>query len=413
MAGKRFKAGFGLMVLAALTASAAWGVQETVLHDFGGKGDGRFPVGALVPGPDGNLYGLASHGGIYGPGAVCCVGTAYTGGGYGLVYRLTPRGRYSHFYNFQGALAQSNGGYATDGLVPLFLTLGPDGLLYGTTQFGNPDASKVRLNRGTLFSLTLNGQETVLHHYGNGADKLPTPASPDAPLSLVYDDDGDFYATGWQYQNEYGDPSATSFLRVAPDGTTTTVAAATNAMPPLLPVPPGGFVGEYGNAIVKVSTAGSFTTLYTFAKATAGDPDSGQTPVGGLVQGTDGNYYGITMHLANGDFGTMFSLTPSGQLTTLQTFRGAPTDGAQPTSLMAGGNGIFYGTTCQGGANNKGAVFAVTPGGVGTILYSFTGGPDDGQCPNSPLLYYRGQLYGTTSSGGAYNAGTIYRITPP
>lgn len=415
MAGKRFKAGFGLMVLAALTAPAAWGAQETVLHDFGGKGDGKSPVGGLVPGPDGNLYGLASHGGIYGPGAVCCVGTAYTGGGYGIVYRLSPRGRYSHVYNFQGALPQSNGGYATDGLVPLFLTLGPDGLLYGTTQFGNPDPSKISLNRGTLFSLTLGGQETVLHQYGSGSGKLPTLSSPDAPASLVYDDDGDFYGTGWQYRNEYGAPSTSGFLRVAPDGTTTNVVATPNVMPPLLPVPDGSFVGESGSSIVKVSTAGAFNALYTFSAITSGDPDSGQMPVGGLLQGSDGNYYGITSHpiLSGSNYGTVFSVTPSGQLTSLHTFRGPPTDGAQPTSLVAAGNGMFYGTTCEGGANNKGAVFAISPGGVGTILYSFGGAPDDGQCPNSPLLYYRGNLYGTTSAGGTNNAGTIYRITPP
>lgn len=96
----------------------------------------------------------------------------------------------------------------------------------------------------------------------------------------------------------------------------------------------------------------------------------------------------------------------------LYAFTGGP-DGSFPNSgLSEGTDGNFYGTTSTGGVNDRGTVFRVTPTGVHTVLYSFTSAPTDGQNPESGLeLGADGAFYATTSAGGAYGGGTFFRIT--
>jgi uncharacterized repeat protein (TIGR03803 family) len=87
-------------------------------------------------------------------------------------------------------------------------------------------------------------------------------------------------------------------------------------------------------------------------------------------------------------------------------------DGSYPDSgLTAGPDGDFYGTTTYGGARNLGTVYRITPAGAHTVLYSFTGGPGDGQYPASGLeLGTDGAFYATTTAGGAFGVGTFFRI---
>lgn len=141
----------------------------------------------------------------------------------------------------------------------------------------------------------------------------------------------------------------------------------------------------------------------------------GESPYAGLVQGTDGNFYGTTnLGGASGD-GTVFKITPSGTLTTLHSFD--YTDGKNPNAgLVQATNGDFYGTTFYGGAYNSpygyGTIFRMTPTGTLTTLLSFD--DTDGIWPTAGLIQATdGDLYGATQGGGANGiGGTIYKITP-
>src|ERR1019366_3719595 len=148
--------------------------------------------------------------------------------------------------------------------------------------------------------------------------------------------------------------------------------------------------------------AQSYTVLHAFG-------GSDGRNIGGIVQATDGNFYGTTSQGGAGDNGTVFQMTPSGTLTTLHSF--SSIDGAYPyIGLIQGTDGNFYGTTSQGGAGSIGTVFRITPSGTLTTLHSFTG--SDGQYPRAGLVQGSdGNFYGTTPSGG-YGWGVVFRITP-
>ena len=162
--------------------------------------------------------------------------------------------------------------------------------------------------------------------------------------------------------------------------------------------------------------AQTFTTLFSF------DNTHGATPEGSLVQATNGYLYGTTFGGGTFNYGTVFKITPSGTLTTLYGFAGYPTDGAYPVAgLVQATNGDFYGTTWQGGPNaggngdGAGTIFKITPSGTLTTLYSFCSqsGCTDGEFPGAGLVQAtNGALYGTTGLGGANGeGGTVFRIT--
>jgi uncharacterized repeat protein (TIGR03803 family) len=161
-------------------------------------------------------------------------------------------------------------------------------------------------------------------------------------------------------------------------------------------------------AATVVSAQTTFTSLFSFAGTNGADPHYVY-----LVQGIDGKLYGTT-YASTGSGGTAFKITTAGSLTTLYTFcvNGIPCmDGAQPTAgLVLASNGNFYGTTTNGGANNDGTVFAITPAGKLTTLHSFDS--TDGAEPEVGLIQAtNGALYGTTSIGGSSDVGTIFEIT--
>jgi uncharacterized repeat protein (TIGR03803 family) len=170
-----------------------------------------------------------------------------------------------------------------------------------------------------------------------------------------------------------------------------------------------------------VSPAQIFSTLYSFA----GPPTDNSSPYAGLVQASDGNFYGTASGGECCIFGSVFKITPSGALTTLYNFcsQSGCTDGAFPLAgLVQGTDGNFYGTTNEGGTGTclgdcDGTVFKITPDGTLTTLYSFCSQPDcaDGTLPSTGLIQARdGNFYGTTAYGGANGllSGTVFRITP-
>jgi uncharacterized repeat protein (TIGR03803 family) len=162
--------------------------------------------------------------------------------------------------------------------------------------------------------------------------------------------------------------------------------------------------------------AQTFTTLHSF------DAADGEAPQAALVQATDGNLYGATVQGGANcppyGCGTIFKITPSGTLTTLHSFDG--TDGSEPRGLIQATNGNFYGTTVFGGAHSEGTVFEITPSGTLTTLHSFGGA--DGEYPQAALIQATdGNFYGTSSRGGAnrlcpprrtVTCGTVFKITP-
>lgn len=166
-------------------------------------------------------------------------------------------------------------------------------------------------------------------------------------------------------------------------------------------------------AAAVTSSAQTLTTLVNFTGSNGGYPS------GSVIQGSDTNFYGTTDHGGAFASGTVFKMTPSGTLTTLYSFcpgGGNCSDGYFPNAgLVQATDGNFYGTTSDGGANGTGGtVFRITPSGTFTSLYSFCSQPHcaDGQAPNSALIQGAdGNLYGTTRTGGASNAGTVFKLT--
>src|SRR5208337_1261195 len=168
----------------------------------------------------------------------------------------------------------------------------------------------------------------------------------------------------------------------------------------------------------KMTAAGKLTTLYSFCAVTQnGVCTDGAQPNYVLVQGSDGNLYGTTSYgglEVNAGFGTIFKLTPAGALTTIYIF---PANTPPSSALVQGADGNFYGTTIAGGNGVYGAYgtfFTVTPSGALTTLYSFCNLQScaDGAYPDGVYLATDGNFYGIAENGGANADGTIFQFTP-
>src|SRR5271168_3029171 len=160
-------------------------------------------------------------------------------------------------------------------------------------------------------------------------------------------------------------------------------------------------------------SAQTFTTLHSF------DNTDGAFILAGLIQATDGNFYGTAYeggaNCAPDGCGTIFKITSGGALTTLYNFcsQSGCSDGYYPEAgLIQASNGDFYGTTTFGGAGGVGTVFKITPGGTLTTLHSFCSQSNctDGEYPEAGLIQAtNGNFYGTTYAGGGANSrGTVF-----
>src|SRR5581483_825286 len=155
-----------------------------------------------------------------------------------------------------------------------------------------------------------------------------------------------------------------------------------------------------------VSPAQTFTAIHSFN-------GNGASPFAGLVLATDGNLYGTTT--AGGAYfaGTVFKITPTGRLTTIYSFcpnKYDCSDGLLPDGkLVQATDGNLYGTTLHGGPDEWGTIFKITPEGTLTTLHTFD--YSDGGFPNAGLMQAtEGNLYGSSSGAGTYNWGTIFRM---
>ena len=169
----------------------------------------------------------------------------------------------------------------------------------------------------------------------------------------------------------------------------------------------GGGTAGYGT-VYKVSLDGVVTVLHSFDKA------DGAYPYAGLVQGANGNFYGSTVQGGAHGYGTVFEITPSGTLTTIHSFQSSEAAQVEST-FIPGPNGNFYGIANSGGSHSEGSIFSVTPSGKVTVIYNFCNQPScaDGAYPQAGLFRAsNGNFYGTTASGGTYQSGTVFEMTP-
>ena len=154
----------------------------------------------------------------------------------------------------------------------------------------------------------------------------------------------------------------------------------------------------------KITPAGVLTVLYSF------DSTHGSHPNGPLVQGSDGNFYGTTSSGGSLDGGVVFKLTPSKVLTVLHNFDAKP--GSVDGSVVDAGviqatDGNFYGVTDAGGTNGFGTVYKVTSTGVYSVLYNLV--KATGSVPETTLRQHTsGKFYGETNSGGANSLGALF-----
>ena len=173
------------------------------------------------------------------------------------------------------------------------------------------------------------------------------------------------------------------------------------------------------SVLVSSASAQKESLLHSFCKQST-CPD-GENPYAGLIFDTEGNLYGTASQGGKNDGGTVFKATPSGKLSVLHRFcsGGFPcADGALPyAGLVLDKKGNLYGTTNEGGTYGGGTLFKVTTAGKESVLYSFCaqGGfaCTDGEAPFAGLVFdTKGNLYGTTSGGGAYGGGAVFKVTP-
>jgi uncharacterized repeat protein (TIGR03803 family) len=363
------------------------------LHNFDNT-DAALPWATMVQANDGNFYGTTQNGGDM----ACDLGC-------GTIFSIAPNGKLTA-YDFDG----TNGAGPMGGLVQA-----ANGDFYGVTAGGGVN------NLGTVFKFTPKGGLTTLYSFS--ADTGYSPLG-----GLVLASDGNFYGTASSGGPPAGqcDPGCGTIFKITPKGTYTTIHNF-NGIPDgggplaaMIQAPDGklygtastlGNAGNYGT-VFTITPKGKYTVVHQF------DNTDGAYPFGGLILGTDGNFYGQTdLGGASqyGAFGTVYKMTPTGKVTTLHSFE--QTDGDNPISnLVQGTDGNFYGTASYGGKHpNFGTIFKITPSGKFTTLHNFSG--TNGSYPYAGLIQAtNGTVYGATYAGGSstacpYGCGTVFSLS--
>jgi uncharacterized repeat protein (TIGR03803 family) len=330
--------------------------KETVLHSFTNGADGAFPGNTLLQ------VGTA----LYGIGG----GGAFPS--YGNVFKLDNAGNATVVYSFTGG---------TDGAYP-FGSLSHDaaGNVYGATEQGGLFVCNDDAGCGTVFKIDTAGNESVLYSFTEGDGGVDGKDGAFPTSGVIRDSAGSLYGT----------------------------------------TPLGGVLSCTGlgcGTVFKVDSSGTQTVLHSF---TAGA--DGLSPTGSLIRDSAGNLYGTTSQGGGSGCsgglgcGIVFKVDSAGNETVLYSFKGG-VDGDQPNAgLVRDSAGNLYGTTLLGGnltcgGIGCGTVFKLNSAGRKTVLHSFSG--LDGSGPYTALVRdSSGNLYGTTSSGGTHNKGTVYKIAP-
>ena len=352
----------------------------TILHDFYGYPYGGGPSAPLVEGRDGNFYGITSFGGSFNRGRA---------------FRVTPAGTLTILHDFKGGGA--------DGEAPSSkLIQGTDGNFYGTTAAGGAS------NAGTVFRMTPAGAVTIVHAFA---------AHAGSPSSITQASDGSFYGTTGYAGNggtafRLAADGTFVTLHVFVGGPTDGAGPG-----PLVQAADGNFYGTTysggSNAcssnddycfgtVFRMTPNGTVTILHSFA----GGLSDGATPTGPLLAATDGFLYGTTLEGGSDDCilcgrGTVFRVSSTGTVTIVHFFGGTffPDGG-----LVQATDGSFYGVSEFGEA-----IFRITASGATSVVHHFSDA--EGRELSTPTVGRDGYLYGGAAYGGTLNFGTLYKMT--
>jgi uncharacterized repeat protein (TIGR03803 family) len=376
-------------ILWSILTGAASAATVTTVATFG-TGVPAGPDAGLIQGTDGNFYGTTQ---------------SDNNGGHGTAYKMTADGTITVLHQFAG----------TDGTTPqAALVQGADGNFYGTTLDSNT-------GYGTLFKVSSSGTFNSLYTFTGQMDG----GSPDTSLLLA--SDGNFYGV-----TEDGGGSANNgtVYRMTPAGVVTPIYSFTGSQgrifySDLVEGADGNLYGmnlslcpnknaQCGN-IFQLTKAGVYSVFYQFT-----DGADGSIPVGGLVLGTDGNFYGTTYAglyntTSSTKDGTLFKLTPAGVLTTLHTF--VDSEGYGPRgSLALGPDGLLYGVTQYGATGcgslpTCGILFSISTSGTFQIVHDFIDSTNGFTPVKGLLLAKDNNFYGTMTNGGLYDEGVVYQLS--
>ena len=404
--------------------------NETVLRSFAGGVGGSSTAAGVIRDAAGDLYGTVPSGG---PANL------------GIVYKLDPAGVETVLHSFVSGLegfgmragvisdgagslygAAEFGGLANAGVVfklgaggetVLYsFTGGEDGQnpyagvirdaagnLYGTTEAGGASGA------GVVYMLDAAGNETVLYSFTGGADgKNPYGG-------VIRDADGNFYGTtllggaggyGCVYRvDASGNETVLYSFQGGRDGSIPEAGVIRDRLGNLFGTTAGGGGPSSSGVVFKLDVAGKETVLHRFSGG--GD---GMNPTSGVIGDAEGNLYGTTYRGGAAKAGAVYKVGAGGQESVVYSFNGRGDGGGPYGGVTRDAAGNFYGTTSYGGASNAGVVFILSPGGQETVLYSFTGGTDGGGPRAGVIRDAAGDLFGTTLSGGLRGGGVVFKV---
>jgi uncharacterized repeat protein (TIGR03803 family) len=263
------------------------------------------------------------------------------------------------------------------------------------------------------FSLVVSAQAQIMSQFDLNGQNGYEPYT-----TVTQATDGNFYGT-----TGFGGPQMTgNIFRMTPSGEITNVynfcnlpncADGWGGASPLTLAPDGNLYGvTYADTLFRLTVGGQFTNLFTFCGGVCYAPN-------GITLASDGNFYGTSNGGGTTDNGAIFKISLTGQFTLLYSFCSLKncTDGSYVLfPPIQGNDGNFYGTAYSGGAFNGGLVYKLTPSGTYTVIHNFcafgNGKCPGGTFPTTLVQDGQGNFFGTTQSGGANYNGVVFKITP-
>jgi uncharacterized repeat protein (TIGR03803 family) len=365
------------LLLSTIVEAAATKRTEILLYSFTGGPDGANPASTLIADAAGDLYGTTPRGGPYSQG---------------VVFKLTPEGTLNVLYAFFG---EEDGGQPRGGVI-----FDAAGNLYGTANRGGVN------DAGVMFKIEPDGTEGTFYKFGKQQGDAENPVG-----DLIADPAGNFYGLagggaylwGALYRITPADKEQVLYSFVSwEDGGSAEAGLVRDDAGNLFGTGSGG--GKSSGAVFELAADGTESVLHSF------NGEDGSTPVAPLFLDKKGALFGTTIYAGPNNRGVIFKIAPNGNETTVHAFNG--TDGEAPMAgLISDRKGNLYGTTCYGGKFNGGTAYKLARDGTVNVIHSFGTKGRGPECPAAKLtIDGTGNLFGTTSYGGAYGYGSIFEI---